>query len=178
MRGILYKLDFSSGKSYVGITTGKFQIRLKNHYRAAINGNPSVVYAAWRKHGEPVAKVLAVIDPSLLLETEVAAIRSFNTLVPNGYNMTAGGEESPTKRPEIAARVSASLKGRIRSESHKENIRIAVQGKVLSEEHKRKISNSLLGNTRASALKGRKRPPRSAEWSANISKSIREKNRC
>ena len=45
-----------------------------------------------------------------------------NTLSPNGYNLTKGGEWGELS-PDTIAKISKKLKGRVRSESHKENLR-------------------------------------------------------
>jgi hypothetical protein len=43
-----------------------------------------------------------------LYDAEVRMIKALNTLQPFGYNMTPGGEFSPTRDPEIAARMCAT----------------------------------------------------------------------
>lgn len=93
--GHLYRLDFASGKSYIGITKHTAIHRFERHRREAARGvkwNP--VYNAWREHGEPTLVVMAVLINEDLAETEIRAIALFNTMLPHGYNLSAGGEIS------------------------------------------------------------------------------------
>lgn len=129
--GQLYKLDFANGKSYIGITTRSAEERLHGHRaRCRSNkGGDAALYHAWRKHGEPVLTVLAVVEDKDLAETEIRAIKAFNTLVPNGYNVTAGGDTSPMVLPQVAAKVSATKSGVPLSEDHKAALSVAQRGK-------------------------------------------------
>lgn len=133
--GQLYKLDFANGKSYIGITTKDAQHRFNGHRARcrSTKGNDATLYHAWRKHGEPKLVVLAVVEDADLAETEIRAIKAFNTLVPNGYNMTPGGDVSPLVDPLIAAK----LIGNKNAEGSRH---------VRSAEYKAKLSKSLAGN--------------------------------
>lgn len=154
--GQLYKLDFPNGKSYVGITTKTAADRFSGHRvrcRSA-KGSDATLYHAWRKHGEPKLVVLAVVEDADLPATEIRAIKAFNTLVPNGYNVTEGGDTSPMTLPEIAAKVSATKSGVPLSESHKASLSeaqrgnprpglsAALTGKKASDETRSKMSAS------------------------------------
>lgn len=133
--GNLYKLDFQNGKSYIGITTKTAAERFSGHRvrcRSA-KGNDATLYHAWRKHGEPKLVVLAVVEDKDLAETEIRAIKAFNTMTPNGYNMTPGGDVSPLSDPLIAAK----LVGNKNAEGSRH---------VRSAEYKSKLSKALAGN--------------------------------
>ena len=112
--GQLYKLDFSSGKSYIGITHRCSEDRYQPHVLCAIKRGKGAVYQAWRKYGAPRLTVLAIIERYLLRETEARAVRVFGTLSPSGYNMTPGGDFNPMTLPEIARRAAASNTGKKR----------------------------------------------------------------
>lgn len=140
--GTLYKLDFANGKSYVGITTKSLKTRIKHHAADAANGSQYAVHKAWRKHGEPVMTVLAVVEDRDLAETEIRAIKEFNTLVPNGYNMTPGGEDSPMLVPEIKAK----LVGIKRSDESKAKMSASKKG-TMSEAHRQKLKDVHSGNS-------------------------------
>ena len=129
--GQLYKLDFSNGKSYIGITTRSADERFNGHRARcrSVKGGDSALYRAWRKHGEPVLTVLAVVEDRDLAETEIRAIKAFSTLVPNGYNVLEGGQVSPMVLPHVAAKVSSTKTGVPLSESHKASLSIAQRGK-------------------------------------------------
>lgn len=144
--GELYKLDFTNGKSYIGITTGSALGRLKSHRKAANGSRDAALYHAWRKHGEPQLVVLAVVEDKDLAETEVRAIKAFGTLAPNGYNMVDGGQPFPMKDPAIAKKSGDSRKGR-----------------KFSDEHRAKIAAAMTGNQHSKGLK------RSDEFRAKMS---------
>lgn len=129
--GELYRLSFPTGKCYIGITVGTARDRYSAHRAAARKGVKTPVYGAWRKHGEPKLEVLAILENHCLGETEQRAIAAFKTMVPNGYNVSPGGDISPMKDPVVAAKVSA-----------------ARLGMKMSEETKAKMSAAILGNKR------------------------------
>lgn len=110
--GTLYKLNFPNGKSYIGITTRGIETRFSEHLAEAKSGRALPLMWALRKYGTPEKQILAFMNHDDLPAAEIRAIRVFGTLTPHGYNVTFGGQTSPTLRPEIAAKISASLKGR------------------------------------------------------------------
>jgi len=108
--GFIYKLTFESGKSYIGKTEAKsIAVRFSTHLKAVIKGSKCAVHCAWRKYGTPTIKILGRFSGGDLNIAEKLLIAKYNTLVPNGYNMTTGGEISPTSIPAIAAKVSKAL---------------------------------------------------------------------
>jgi len=164
--GLLYKLTFSSGKSYIGVTSKSMATRLRSHKAIIAIGRPSVLYNAWRKYGDPVVEILGEFSGKALYAAEIEAIARLGTLHPGGYNSTPGGEESPMLIPEIAAKLlgikrseetkaklSASKKGTMTSEhrallkaKHANNTYRL--GKPHSEETKQKIRASLLARSK------------------------------
>lgn len=97
MTAFLYKMDFESGKSYIGITKSLIN-RMSTHMRVArrgrIDGNCdfSAVHAAIRKYNyEFDVNILAIGDWEYVLSIENAAIKAYKTLRPHGYNVSAGG---------------------------------------------------------------------------------------
>ena len=161
--GELYKLDFANGKSYIGITTKTAAERFNGHRARSksIKGGDSALYQAWRKHGEPQMKVLAVLEDRELAHTEQRAIAAYGTLVPNGYNVTIGGDVSPMTLPEVAAKISAMRKGVKLSDAHKAalsasqrgkarpGLAAALTGKKASEETRKKMSDSAKSNKKS-----------------------------
>ena len=185
--GQLYRLDFASGKSYIGITEQTARSRFNGHAESARKGSPCAVHRAWRKHGAPKLVVLAVLHSHQLKPTEQRAVRVFGTYGPNGYNMTPGGEVSPTTVPEIAARVG--VKGNKNALGYKHTpetkaliskARLGKKLPPLSESARKKISAALLGNkhllgkkfsleTREKMSRASKGRPKSAEHRINMS---------
>lgn len=168
--GFIYKLRFSTGRAYVGLTRKTVGARFCEH--ASCVGDPrkkSVLYNAWRKHGAPILEVLAEVPDHLLLAAEVAAIAEHGTLYPNGYNTTAGGDVCPMHTPAVAQKVSDAKMGKKRpdlhTESSREKLRAARLGAKMSPESKARLSAARKGVP--SPLRGRAlSPERCAAMSA------------
>lgn len=89
----LYQLSFPNGKKYIGITSKTVKERFIRHCAPANNKN--ACQRAIHKYGKEnvIVTVLAECDNwELLCLSEMEAIEKFNTIAPNGYNLTLGGE--------------------------------------------------------------------------------------
>jgi len=165
--GELYQLFFpESGKSYIGITTETVLSRYARHRRSA-DSVKWPIYRAWRKYGAPKLIILAILENDELAGAEIKAISIFNTLVPNGYNLSAGGELSPSKHPLVAQKISKALLGGTLSQETKDKISIAHKGKKLwTDEQKVAIGKR---------QEGKKRSPETIEnmIKANVGKYVR-----
>jgi group I intron endonuclease len=163
-----------NGKQYVGQTIN-IEDRYKQHRKDAKNKDKrpnSIFYKAIRKYGFDSFdfKVLETdIDISKIHEREKFWIKELNTMKPNGYNLTEGGEgtfgyrhtEESKKRmsemrkgvpgkpksEDVKKYLSELYKGRKLSEEQKKKISESKKGKRLSEEHKMKISETQKGRT-------------------------------
>jgi hypothetical protein len=140
--GELYRLDFASGKSYIGISRYSAAKRFKQH-RQASQKSDLLLYRAWRTHGEPTLTVLAIIEESALLDAEIAAIASYNTLSPNGYNSTTGGDISPALMDEVKKKIGDRHRGRVMNEEWIAKISAGGKGKKRSAETRARMSESL-----------------------------------
>ena len=111
----LYKLTSPSGKSYIGITTVRLKERMWRHKKDANKGVNRPICNAIRRHGFD-SFTLTVLnesnDRSELLLLEIEAIKQYNTLHPNGYNYTAGGDGSrgTSHSEDFKSLLSARLK--------------------------------------------------------------------
>lgn len=107
--GIIYMATVN-GRSYVGQTVD-FKTRKNNHLRDARIGKKTAFHNSIRKHGAHNVK-WEILEKDIL-ESELNEREkywiNFYVTYPDGLNMTAGGETSPTKNPEVAARQAASL---------------------------------------------------------------------
>ena len=145
--GALYRLDFSNGKSYIGITTKTAQKRFNGHRLRVSSGvlDNTLMYNAWRKYGEPKLIILAILENHMLKETEIAAIKAYNTFAPNGYNTTPGGDFPPLLNPEIAKKLigNKNAKGskHERSKEYRNKLSIALKGNKNSLGNKHGIGN-------------------------------------
>jgi len=106
--GLIYKLDFPSGKSYIGLTEQALKDRLASH--TSRSSKCPQVKRAIAKYGwsSVVVTVLVELPVALLPEYEKRFIDVFDTYQ-HGYNGTPGGDVSPMTCPEVAARSRAVL---------------------------------------------------------------------
>ena len=125
--GYIYKIDcIPTGKSYVGQTTIGPNYRLQKHYKDSRNalkynyrtqgsfrGGCTELYKAMNQYLITDFKVEQLIecDDSKLDENEIKYVAHYNTLYPNGYNLTAGGKSKHTDRTKklISKRTSEGI---------------------------------------------------------------------
>lgn len=162
----IYKIYFpESDKCYIGQTCD-LKRRMETHLKA-----DSLVGLAMRKHDSWVGQISVLHtcysrDESNRVEIE--EIRNFDSVSPNGYNLTHGGEGSGTggtftgchhtdesrikmrdshlgiKRPDVGD----ALRGRKQSPEHIEKVRQAGIGRKHSHDTKKKMRESALKRTR------------------------------
>ena len=96
--GSIYKIVFSNGKHYIGLTTTSIERRTNEHKICAKNGDTRCLYNALRKYDMVDTFELIEIDTAdtigELCEKEIGYIIEYNSyyMNGNGYNMTHGGE--------------------------------------------------------------------------------------
>ena len=163
--GYVYKITNTvNRKSYIGISINEPE---KGRIRKHLTGRGNRILAnAVKKYGRDafVCEILKEnIFPDLLPDLEVAYIAKYNTVRPNGYNLTYGGHHgthseetcekisranrgkpSPLKGKPLSQdhceKISRSLRGRSFSKDHRENLSRAQQGRSTSQETREKIS--------------------------------------
>ncbi len=185
--GVVYLIiDGTNDKEYVGQTTRSVEIRFKEH----ANYNDSYINHAIRAHGEDMfatAILKVCMNKEELDFWERYFIRSRNTIYPNGYNLTDGGEGGiPCE--EVRKRMSVARKGHEVSDETRAKLSEARRGernprygKKNTPEHQAKIVASNLGKKRtpetckniSEALKGK---PFTVERCANISAAKRKES--
>jgi group I intron endonuclease len=155
---IIYLLYcIQSHKGYIGQTTKSLLERWEQHKTSARSGSPFLIHRAIRKYGEESFEISVLSEVGTLDELnalEIHHINIQNTKVPNGYNLTDGGEGTP---------------GRRSSEETKAKIALANVGKKhppRSPEWRDKQRLSHLGI---------KHPPRSTEY--RVKQSVSHKGR-
>lgn len=134
-----------NGKAYVGKSVN-LAARVKKH-REFLSSGRQVLYKATKKYGAEnfsLEILLESPDDSVLLKAEVEAIQVLGTLVPGGYNMTAGGDgmaghtqseatlekrrRGAKEHPERWNKFAEYVVGP-RSEHHRANISASLKGK-------------------------------------------------
>ena len=135
---IIYKITNKFyGTSYIGQTVKTLHQRWRAHISAASKGSPWRIHCAIRKYGPDaflVEEICSCSSLSELSEVEKICIEIFDTKIPNGYNMTDGGEGTPGHK--------RGVKGRIFSDEHRKKIGDAHRGRTLPIEQRLKMSAS------------------------------------
>lgn len=178
-----------SGKGYVGQTRQGPRIRWLAHCNRALAAEGrsyatrTAITRAMRKHGvESFEFDILEECPAVDLDgREAHWIAKLGTLVPAGYNLTEGGNTS-RRSADVAARISAANKGRIKDAEWRSRLSASHTGKILSAEHKAKISAVQMGRKqsaetnakRSVALKGKPIGPHSPERRAAIAAGMTE----
>ncbi len=139
-----------TGESYIGYAVNGLKNRKLVHYSSKDN---TYFHKALKKYGKEnfnwIIVEHKVSDFEVLKELEIYWIREFNTRVPNGYNMTDGGEGALGLHPsrETRKKMSEARKGIVYSEETKKKISEGKKGcipwnkgKSPSEETRRKLS--------------------------------------
>lgn len=138
---IVYKItNLINGKSYIGQTVRPIRVRFLQHCKS--RSHSVALSKAIQKYGQnnfTYEVLFTALDKSELSPKEIQLIAELNTVAPNGYNLTEGGEH--------AFHTEASKKKLSDSKLGDKN---PMFGKKHSLEHKAKISE---------ALTGKKRPP-------------------
>jgi group I intron endonuclease len=130
-----------NGKQYVGMTT-RIKRRWSEH-KGADKSSP-ILHNALKKYGVENFSFTHVADAfswDYAQEIERLFIAELNTKVPNGYNLTDGGEGT--------LGFPAPNKGRPMSEESKEKLRQAHLGKKMSKESSEKKSLATKGKKKA-----------------------------
>ena len=115
----LYKLTNKlTGKEYIGPSVNPVSQRVSRHAYAARNSKGNMpITCAIKKYGIENFSVQTLVrcpDYEYLLDLEAKAIVRFNTRVPVGYNVTAGGRGGRVPcSQEKRERISAATQGRI-----------------------------------------------------------------
>lgn len=152
--GIVYCLiDITSDREYVGQTVKTAEKRFKEHAREEY-----YIGRAIRDIGAEnfLIVILKECDSKAELDYwEKHFIKSRDTMSPNGYNLTEGGEGGKMC-PEVCAKISATKTGQKLPPEVIAKLVKANTGKKLSPEHCAKIG---------AAHKGKKKSP---EWCAKI----------
>jgi len=128
---IIYKATSkTSGKSYIGQTRQALKNRQQGHFDDC-NRRNNAFGSAIKKYGKNdfIWSVLEKCNSSEELnKKEIKYIKEYNTLAPNGYNLTTGGEGGFLRTEETKRKISISKKGKklVHSATWKKGQRISI----------------------------------------------------
>lgn len=143
--GCVYLLISPSKKCYIGITSQNFETRLKEHIQAAKEGRPYALHNAIRKYniGTFESKIIFESnDWNILTQKEKDMIIEYNSLFPNGYNLTSGGDGTPGRiiTDEQRKRMSEGQKKRFKDISQLQKLKESgLKGNKAQSEKAKKI---------------------------------------
>ena len=142
--GYIYMIrNTVNGKAYIGKTTQKPENRIRDHLDCQNKGS-RLLKRAIEKYGRD-AFAYEILHDSVfdifLDEIEIAEIAKHNTLVPNGYNLTTGGEGGHHTK-ETLLKISKSNKGQKRSFESRRKISESLKGRQFSPEHRQRIAEA------------------------------------
>lgn len=135
-------------KCYVGKTVQGINERWKGHLSEARNkpkNESGYLNNAIRKYGEKKFRIYTIssaVDEIQLNKLEEFYISYFNTLSPNGMNLTKGGEGCKAS-DETKKKMSSWQKGKPKSEKHKKSM--SEYAKNRPKEHAEKIRQFHIG---------------------------------
>ena len=139
MVGYIYLItDTTNGKQY----TGKHHYHIEGQLDPSYHGSGVIIKNIYKKRPETLKEeyIKTCYSEEEMCSDEQYYIEVFDTLWPNGYNLTEGGDGG-IKCEEVRKKISETLKSKILGDKH------PMFGKHHSEESKRKISEGNKGKT-------------------------------
>ena len=152
--GCIYKItNLINGKCYIG-KSQDFEKRKTKHILEGSSSKSNYLYRSMKKNGVNNFKFDIIYNfrhgkysnkCANILEKHY--IQKYNSFIPNGYNMTLGGEGQCGSKFSIEhkAKISASNLGKKVSEETRAKLSASKLGKKISAAHKAKLLASNLG---------------------------------
>lgn len=142
--GFIYVLTSPSGKSYVGQTARAVSVRVAQH--CGSSRACTAIRRAIDKYGIEAFKITSIEVPNEMLnKLEKHTIETMNTLAPNGYNLSTGGDSNYTLSEETRAKMREAKLGIRLSDETKMKIGLASRGHRHTQETKDKMRASHVG---------------------------------
>jgi group I intron endonuclease len=164
--GFIYKItNIITNKCYIGETKEKNpETRWKQHKRTIEKGiGCPALQNAVKKYGIDnfIFKVLIICFDEERFKFEKEYIKKYNSISPNGYNLTSGGEGGgfigKKHSQETVNKISNTLKNKyINDDELRKNVTEKNKRLMNLKETKEKITNSVLNTERCKSLKENK----------------------
>lgn len=140
----VYKLEsIHTDKAYIGVTANPAR-RLKEHRKNARKNSGYALHAAMRKYGVDTFKMTVLYsskEKDHIFEIEPQFIREHNTLSPNGYNISKGGDAGPSG-PEHSKNIKNIWASKTPQEMVEFKEKMKIVGADISEETRKKRSDA------------------------------------
>jgi len=106
--GCIYKITSPSGKVYIGQTVKTLHERIKGHKKSSTNC--TLLKRAIDKYGDEMKyEHIEEIPDEILDEREIYWIREYNSLAPNGYNCSSGGNNKKKLSQTLKTHISKGM---------------------------------------------------------------------
>jgi group I intron endonuclease len=141
---IIYKITNNiNSKIYIGQTIDSLDKRWKRHnWKCTTNRNAMAITSAIKKYGKEnftIEEIDKAENLTELNEKEVYYIKLYNSISPNGYNLTSGGDNKRLSE-ETKIKISKSNKGRKISEETRKKLSESHKGIRMKDSTKKKLS--------------------------------------
>lgn len=178
MKWKIYKIENRINlKCYIGITGQTIQNRWKVHCSEANLGTRHrAIHSALAKYGIENFEFSIIgyaETEDLAKRSECLAIKIYNSLSPNGYNLTSGGDGSYRPSPETRKKMRDSHLGKKQSPETIKKRALQLTGKKRSKECVEKSANARRGAKRSEEFKAACRERAKAQFA---SKEARERS--
>ena len=164
--GCIYKIEnLVNGKVYIGLTVSL--VKRWSSHRSGMSGSVLLINAM-NKYGLDNFSFSVIEDnlvESCLSDREIYWIKFYDSYL-SGYNMTEGGEMSPSLLPEVKAKISRNHFCRGKFGENNPHF-----GKKRSQEVRDRMSKSHVGSNNINFGK-----PRSPEVRKKISESLKRRH--
>ena len=137
----IYIRTFPNGMQYAGQSKNA-----KNRHCGNEKGDYPVQAANRKYKGRITTRVLIVCEDSKADYYESKIIEVYDTLWPNGYNMTTGGNGGYHFCEESRQKMSEAMCGKSPSDEHRRKLSEAARGRKHSDETRKKISEATKGS--------------------------------
>lgn len=158
--GKIYLIEcIENNKKYVGQTTRSLKDRWISHVKTANSAiKKFAIHNAINKYGASSFKISLLEDcknKQELNDLERKWINQLNTLAPNGYNLTSGGEKYDGFKlsTETKHKIAASLLDKKHTEERKKAMSTAAKNRKISDVGRLSLSFAREGNTNRQAPK-------------------------
>lgn len=175
MRWKIYKIENRiTLKCYIGITGQPIQNRWKVHCSEANLGTRHrAIHSALAKYGIENFEFSIIgyaTTDDLAKRSERLAIRIYNSLAPNGYNLTSGGDGSYDPSPETRKKMRDSHLGKVQSPETIKKRTLQMTGKKRSPESVEKSASARRGAKRSEEFKAACRERAKAQFESKLAR--------